>query len=161
MSQFKELSMRFAEFRAARLDQLRRLTTQAQNFTLALQDFLELPAETWINHKDGVETAYVRLGSGTPQSFEEKGPHEFSSLNGVVEFSVSVTLETGPGLFPKTHHIFQLSVAALNGGYEFSSKDFDGSFKVAAADDSFHSYEQLCAALVNTLKDSYDVKHVL
>ena len=161
MSQFNELSLRFAEYRTARLDQLRRLTTQAQHFKLALEDYLDLPAETWINSTDGIEMAYVRLGKGQPQNFEEKGTHEFSSLDGRVDFSVSVTLERGPGLFPKTHHVFQLTVAALKGGYEFTSKDFDGSFRVATGEESFHAYEQLCAALVNKLKDGYDVNQVL
>ncbi|WP_415760308.1 hypothetical protein [Pseudomonas sp. LT1P18] len=160
MSEFKELSQRYAECRAANSDQLRRLVGQARQFALALEDYLGLPAKTWTNNQEGNEMAYVRVGQGQSQNFEEKYPHEFSSLNGVVDFSVSVTLESAPSQYPKTHHIFQFAVAAIEGGYEFTSKDFGGSFKVGAAEDAFHAYEQLCAAVVNTLKNSYDVSKI-
>ncbi|WP_038609009.1 hypothetical protein [Pseudomonas alkylphenolica] len=160
MSVFKELSHRRAEYNAARMEQLDRLSAQAQRFVGALQRYLGLDSPHWVNPKDGVVMKYVRMGSGSPQNFEEKGRHEFSSVDGVLDFSVAITLENAPDQFPKTHHVFQLEVTAKQGGYEFYSRDFDGSFLVGAAEEADHAYEGVCTAIVNQLKNSYDVGRV-
>lgn len=161
MSVYKELSIRFQEHRAARHDQRRRLAEQALRLVRALEHYLELPAKVWANPKNGQELSYVRLGTGDQYSFVETSPHELSSLDGVMEFSVSVTLESAPHEFPKVHHIIRLAVGAKAGGYEFVSEDFEGTFLVPSGDDADHIYEGVCTAIVNVLKNGYDVSTVL
>ncbi|MDN7144141.1 hypothetical protein KC131_26190 [Pseudomonas sp. JQ170] len=160
MSVFKELSHWRAEYNAARMEQLNRLSDRAQRLVGALQNYLGLDSPHWVNPKDGVVMNYVRMGSGSPQHFEEKGRHELSSIDGVMAFSVAITLENAPDQYPKTHHVFQLEVIARQGGYEFSSRDFDGSFLVGATEEADHAYEGVCTAIVNELKKSYDVGRV-
>ncbi len=161
MSVFKELSARRGEYQAARIAQLDRLSAQALRFVRALERYLGMPSPHWVNPTDGVASRYVRLGQGSPERFKEVGRHELSSLDGTVDFSVAVTVESGPDNYPKTHHVFQLEVAALEGGYKFSSRDFDGVFLVSAAEDADHVYEGICTAVVNELKKAYDVSRVL
>lgn len=160
MSVFKELSFQYKQHRLARLDQLARLADQCQRLGKALENYLQLPSKTWVDPQTGSEMSYVRIGKGDAHKFEEVNPYELSSLNGKLEFAISVTLESAPGEFPKIHSIFRLAVEAKLGGYEFTSKDFSGNFRVPKGDDAEHVYEGICTALVGQLKAACDTDRI-
>lgn len=160
MSEFKELSLLFSEFRNARSDQHRRLALHVHRFTLALEDYLALPSKFWTDPSTGLNMQYVRLGVGGVNDFEEKAYFTLGGGNGAIDFSMAVTLESAPEAFPKVHHIFQFKVEALAGGVEFTCSDFEGAFGVGDGEDALHLYESLCGAVVSSLRNVYDVSRV-
>lgn len=161
MSAYAELSQRFADYHRAQMEQLHRLASQARNFTTALEVFLELPRAVWSDPKTGAEMSYIRLGKGDAQKFEEMHFHQLSSINGVMDFAVSVTLERAPDSYPKRHHIFQVKVAATRDGYLFTSADFEGSLLVRDGVSRNEDYNPLCATLLQVLLDGYDVSRIV
>lgn len=160
MSVFKELSIRFQEHKKALHEQRGRLAVQAQRFQSALENYLQLQSKTWINPKTGIEQSYVRLGKGDKDLFETCSPMELGTRDGVMQFSVSVTVETAPNEYPKRNHVFTMAVGAAPDGFIFAIDDTEGEFNVPAGDDADHVYERVCGSIVGRLLDIYDVRRI-
>lgn len=156
MAIIDDLNSKYAAYRNAQIAQLNTLCSAAGKMVYGFGEYLGLANMSWTNPSSGQVLDYVRLGKGDENTFEEMDRYKLSSLNGVVSFSISITLEIGPNNYPKTHIIFPLSIREIESGFEFSGKDFPNSMLVEK-DPGNGQFDPVYSAIVANISRIYDI----
>lgn len=99
MTKYGELSAAFAMQQQANLDYWQGLQIKAAQITAGFGDYLGLESRTYEDLKGGnVNYIQLRKHGGT----EEVHFTELEGGKGAIHFAVAVTLESEPGVFPKS-----------------------------------------------------------
>lgn len=160
MAIIDDLNAQYASYRAAQLAQLRTLAATADKMVSGFGHYVGLSNPAWQNPKTKEWQDYVRLGKGDEKNFQEVDHLNLTSFDGAVDFSVSITLEIGAHNYPKMNIIFPLSVREIEGGFEFSGKDFPGLMLVSSSDASVGNFQSVYVAFVDKIARMYDVKEL-
>jgi len=83
---------------------------------------VKTPAEPWVTPNSSEEHPYVELLYLHPERKRLKGhiPNEAVTDKGELMFGLAITLDKGPGSFPKESPYFQLAVRFNSGKAEFA-----------------------------------------
>lgn len=155
MSLYEDLQKRYVIREDAIQTQLHLLSKSAGDLASGFGKYLGLQEARW-NHPDGkVGDRYVRLGEGSAAAFKEKHWPELSSVNGKVNFSISLTL-VSEDRGSRTAYIFDLSVQFCDVGYLFdvNSKGVTLSVEDVKAGSFEPVYNQIVEILIGRLDPS-------
>ena len=124
MSLYEAIQTSYEEREARMALQLNLLAKAAGNMASHFRHYLGLQTARW-HHPDGkAGDDYIRLGTGSPNSFEEKPWMTLSSRNGVVPFSLAVTIVSEDRMFRATY-VFEMTVHFILDGYLFTLGEND------------------------------------
>lgn len=159
MSVYEDLQQRFEKREAALSLQLHLLSKAAGDVASGLRFYLGLPSPKW-NYPDGkAGDAYIRLGVGEKDRFEEKPWMTLSSKGGVVSFSLAVTILSEDREF-RSIYVFNMSVCFCEGGYLF---DVEGDRQQVVSVDDVKSgnLDSVYEMIVSQLKALLDPERIL
>ena len=119
MSLYEAMQSSYEEREARMALQLNLLAKAAGSMASHFRHYLGLQTARW-HHPDGkAGDDYIRLGTGSAKSFEEKPWMMLSSRNGVVPLSLAVTIVSEDRMFRATY-VFEMTVQFIIDGYLFT-----------------------------------------
>ena len=119
MSLYEAMQSSYEEREARMALQLNLLAKAAGSMASHFRHYLGLQTARW-QHPDGkAGDDYIRLGTGSAKSFEEKPWMMLSSRSGVVPFSLAVTIVSEDRMFRATY-VFEMTVQFIIDGYLFT-----------------------------------------
>ncbi|UVK81431.1 hypothetical protein LOY46_17890 [Pseudomonas sichuanensis] len=159
MTIYTELQNRFEAREAALAKQVYLLSKAAAGLSDNFGKYLGLPSPRW-NYPDGkAGDYYVRFGVGERSSFEEKPWTQMSSLDGVVSFSMALTL-ISEDRFARTIFVFPMSVEFFDTGYLFKLNEGE-QVLISVADVQSGAFDEVYSKMVARLGRILDPSQVL
>lgn len=156
MSLYEAIQTSYEEREARMALQLSLLAQAAGNMASHFRHYLGLQTARW-HHPDGkAGDDYIRLGTGSAKSFEEKSWMTLSSRNGVVPFSLAVTIVSEDRMF-RTNYVFEMTVSFIIDGYLFTLEEGEEelvSVEYVKANNFDPVHKMLSARLMNVLDPS-------
>lgn len=159
MSVYEDIQERFEKREAALSQQLHLLSKAAGDVASGLRLYLGLPSHRWTYPDGKVGDAYIRLGVGQKDRFEEKPWMTLSSKGGVVAFSLAVTVVSQSQEF-RSIYVFNMSVQFCEDGYLF---DVEGDRQqiVSVDDVKAGDLDSVHEMIVSQLKSLLDPERIL
>ena len=159
MSIYAELQDRYENREAALNNQVLLLTKAASQLASHFAGYLGLLAPRW-NHADGkVGDRYVRLGEGRAASFEEKNWSELSAIDGVVSFSIALTV-VSDDCQSRVTYVFPMSIEFIQTGYLVKLLDSEAAM-LTPAEVEAGLFGEIYSMLVDRLRSLLDPSKVL
>ena len=119
MSSYEAIQTSYEEQEARMALQLNLLAKAAGNMASHFRHYLGLQTAKW-HHPDGkAGDEYIRLGTGSAESFEEKPWMMLKSRGGVVPFSLAVTI-VSEDRTRRVTYVFEMTVKFTIDGYLFT-----------------------------------------
>lgn len=161
MSIIDELNEQYEIYDAALTLQHNLLIKSLGALSGGFASYLGLLKAHW-HHADGKRgDRYVRLGTGAPKSFEEKVWPQLTSVDGIVEFSLAVTLESENATFKRYTFVFEGEAKFVAEGYEYRFKGIDYPVILSAEEVESEDFRELYKVLIDQLKSNFDPDSVL
>lgn len=160
MSIFDELNEQYAQFDAALTLQHQLLTKSVGDLAVGYEKYLGITVKNWFNADGTIGGRYIRLGTGSPERFEEKSWFQLTSSDGVVDFSIAITLESEDSAYPRFVFVFEGQAKFVNEGYEFSFKGIPYTILVGAAEVKSQDLSPVYDALTMALRSKLDLSSI-
>jgi len=159
MSIYSELSQQYKTSFAKQQARLHLMANAANAFTVGFERYLGVPDHTWTDSK-GEQQRYVRLGVGDENAFQEISYLELSSIGGVIDFSIALTVEQDAHFGLRQVVVFEFSVSVSEENFEFVVKKMPINLSVKMLDKDAHRFDPVYAALVDRLMYLFDPERV-
>lgn len=156
MSIFDDLNERYARFEAAQTLQHNLLIKAVGALPGGFGKHIGLTVLHWHDEDGKAGARYIRLGVGAPESFEEKPWVSLTSMNGVVSFSLAVTVDSNLPLRPRMTYVFEGTVRFCPDGYDFAFKGLPSPIIVSPEKVIAGELSAVYDALVESLYKSFD-----
>lgn len=160
MTLFEQLRERYTDHDAALTEQLTLLTRAAGNMTAGFGGYLGLPTPRWHKADGEAGEKYVRLGTGSVGDFEETQWQALTGLDGVVSFSVALTVDSPAAYQERFTFFFDFDLQFCDDGYLFQIKHI-GDVVVNASDAAAGKFEPVYNAMLEKLHDVLDPSKIL
>ncbi|MBT9268077.1 hypothetical protein KKQ10_24685 [Pseudomonas sp. MG-9] len=159
MSIYSEISQQYKKLFERQQARLFMMSSAASAFAAGFERYLSIPDITWTDSK-GDQQRYVRLGTGDEHNFNEVGFLKLSSLNGVVHFSVALTVEQDAHSGYRQVVVFQFTVSISGDNFEITAKDLPLTLSVNIDDKDKQRFDPIYAALVERLMNMFDPEKI-
>lgn len=161
MSVFDELNAQYAKFDAALQLQCHLLVKSIGELAIGFEKYLGLPHTYWFKEDGKRGERYVRLGTGTPKTFKEQAWPTYTALDGVVSFSLALTLtDLEPGT-PRFHFVFEGTVQFGQDGYEYRFNGLDSPVVLSATEVESGDFKKVYDELVFLVKSKLNPESIL
>ncbi|NIF15647.1 hypothetical protein [Pantoea sp. Cy-639] len=161
MSVFDELNAQYAKFDAAINLQCHLLVKSIGELAIGFEKYLELPHIHWFQEGGKRGDRYVRLGTGTPKTFKEQAWPTYTALDGVVSFSLALTLTDSESGSPRFHFVFEGTVQFGQDGYEYRFNGLEAPVILSAVEVESGDFKKVCDELVFLLKSRINPESIL
>lgn len=159
MSIYAALQDRYERREAALQNQVLLLTKAASKLAGNFRQYLGLPTPCW-NRADGTAgDQYVRLGEGQAARFEEKPWTQLSAIDGVVSFSIALTM-VSDDCHSRTTYVFPMSIEFVPTGYLVKMNDAE-SVLLTPVEVEANSFDEVYAKVVARLELLLDPSRVM
>lgn len=161
MSIFEELNEQYERYDAALTLQHNLLAKSVGALSAGFGGFLGLTKAHWHDEEGKRGERYIRLGVGAPKAFEEKIWPQFTSIGGVVDFSLAVTLESDSATYRRYTYVFEGKAQFNSDGYEYRFKGIDYPVVLTATQVEAEDFSDVYRVLVDKLKGEFDPDSIL
>lgn len=159
MSIYNELSQQYKRLFEKQQARLHLMSSAANALAVGFERYLSIPDVTWTDSQ-GKQQRYVRLGTGDEHSFQEIDYLRLSSIDGVVDFSIALTVEQDAHFGLRQVVIFEFSVSLNSESFDFSVKKLPINLSVGIDDKDKQRFDPIYAALVERLMYIFDPDRV-